>query len=563
MDAIVARTRRRMLPAGLDPDYDLAYEHFDLTHFLLQARHLMNEDEVDPLGNFLRNGPEAKASPEINFNMPAYLARYPEHAHGPERSPYLEWLKRGKAAGEIADPAPGLEKMARVLEMTPAELADHLGAVREDLQDRLRTGTLGEMFARAADVEPLIGDAWPESTHPMLPPMIRGTVDQVAAIHTCQEAAGFTRARLVMVISDPRWGGGRRAEGHIAHALSGHLEPEDIVVIYTDAGGTAPAGRFPPGVREIDFAGPSEGMLRHAAQRALVELIRSFRAEAVVTIASRLLYEAMTTYGKALAASERIFLVMFVNERVAMGNWVGLPIRYFYRYYDLVEGVVTDSDYLADWLRSRHQLAGAAAERVHVLRAPVDPEIAVVNPPEPAPSRRPQVFWAGRWDRQKRVDIVLEIARRMPDVDFRMWGETVLFRPQMGPQIPDNVRLEGRYAHISELDLSEADLWLYTSGWDGVPGQLLEVAMTGVPIVGSLVGGTGEVLGDEDSWPVSEIEDPEAYAKAIRDVLADPEEARRRSLALRKRLIEERTPAPYAEQAAALLLAHPDGRNAG
>jgi glycosyltransferase involved in cell wall biosynthesis len=255
--------------------------------------------------------------------------------------------------------------------------------------------------------------------------------------------------------------------------------------------------------------------------------------------------------------------VMFVNERVAMGNWVGLPIRYFYRYYDLVEGVVTDSDYLADWLRSRHQLAGAAAERVHVLRAPVDPEIAVVNPPEPDPSRRPQVFWAGRWDRQKRVDIVLEIARRMPDLDFRMWGETVLFRPQMGPQIPDNVRLEGRYAHISELDLSDADLWLYTSGWDGVPGQLLEVAMTGVPIVGSLVGGTGEVLGDEDSWPVSEIEDPEAYAKAIRDVLADPDEARRRSRALRERLIEERTPAPYAEQAAALLLAHRDGRDAG
>jgi glycosyltransferase involved in cell wall biosynthesis len=71
------------------------------------------------------------------------------------------------------------------------------------------------------------------------------------------------------------------------------------------------------------------------------------------------------------------------------------------------------------------------------------------------------------------------------------------------------------------------------------------------------------VLGDEDSWPVSEIEDPEAYAKAIRDVLADPDEARRRSRALRERLIEERTPAPYAEQAAALLLAHRDGRDAG
>jgi glycosyltransferase involved in cell wall biosynthesis len=61
---------------------------------------------------------------------------------------------------------------------------------------------------------------------------------------------------------------------------------------------------------------------------------------------------------------------------------------------------------------------------------------------------------------------------------------------------------------------------------------------------------------------VKEIEDPEAYAKAIRDVLAGPEEARHRSRALRERLIRERTPAPYAEQVAALFLALGDGRDA-
>ena len=165
MDAIVARTKRRMQPAGLDPDYDLAHEHFDVTHFLLQARQMLTEEEIDPLANFLGNGAEAKASPEVNFNMAAYLARYPARADGPEISPYLEWLKRGKAAGEIADPAPGLEKMASVVGMQPSELADRLAATRTDLQERLWTGTLGEMFARATEVEPLIGDVWPDE-HP-------------------------------------------------------------------------------------------------------------------------------------------------------------------------------------------------------------------------------------------------------------------------------------------------------------------------------------------------------------------------------------------------------------
>jgi glycosyltransferase involved in cell wall biosynthesis len=554
MDATVARIRRAMRPAGLDPDYDLAYQHFDVLHFLLQNRPLLSDEHLDPLEHFLRNGARAKATPEINFSVRSYLARYPERKAGPERSPYLEWLKRGKAAGEIADPAPGLEKMAPVLGMDPAELAEVLAATRTDLQQRLHTGTLGEMFARASEVEPLIGDVWSETARPTIPPVVAANiVDEVAAMHACQQAAGFARARLVVVATEARWGGGRRVEGHIAHALAQHISPRDIVVVYTDQSRPTPPGRFPAGVREIDLARETEGMDRAAAHRTLVELIRSFHADAVVNVNSRLLYETMTTYGRALASSERLFLMMFCNEQMATGNWLGIPLRFFYRCFDLVEGVFTDSDYLAGWLRDRHQLGPEQGARIHVLRAPVDRRIPVAAAPPSDPSRRPQVFWAGRWDRQKRIDIAFAVARRMPDVDFRMWGESVLTRAHAG-EAPGNVRLEGAYAHIDDLRLSDADAWLYTSGWDGVPSQLLEVGMTGIPIVGSLVGGTGEVMGNDDSWPVADFEDPEAYVRGIRDVLADPARARRRALALRERLLRERTEKAYADHVSGLLL---------
>jgi len=142
----------------------------------------------------------------------------------------------------------------------------------------------------------------------------------------------------------------------------------------------------------------------------------------------------------------------------------------------------------------------------------------------------------------------------MPEVDVRMWGEAVLTRGQMTGGVPDNVRLEGPYAHFSALPLGDADVWLYTAAWDGVPSQLLEVSMTGIPIVGSLVGGTGEVLGEDDAWPVAEVEDPDAYVTAIRAVLADPATARERATALRERMLAERTEAAYGERAADLLL---------
>ncbi|MGB0100581.1 MAG: glycosyltransferase family 4 protein [Nocardioides sp.] len=549
----MTRTRGELLPAGLDPDYDLAYGSFDLPHFMLQARHLIEADGVDPLAAFLRNGADAKASPEINFDMAAYLARHPDRVRGP-RSPYVTWLENGRT--ELADPAPGLEDMAGLLGLAPAELADLLARTRTDLEQRLLTGTLGEMLADAAEVEPLVGEVWPEIVRPLLPPLDRpGTVDQVVAIHATHEAAGFERARLVLVLGEPRWGGGRRAEGHIAHALTRtHLSARDIVVVYTDAGGAAPPGRFPEGVREVDLAAQVADLDPEAAQRVLVELIRSLGGDAVVNVNSRLLYDAMASHGPALVASERIFLMLFCNERLALGNWVGLPLRFVYRCFDLVEGVLTDSYYLADWLRERHQLGeGAGAERLHVLQAPVDGEIPVAAVPPPSPERRPQVFWAGRFDRQKRLDLVLAVATLMPDVDFRVWGEAVLQRAA-ARTAPDNLHLEGRYGHLSEVRLDEADAWLYTSAWDGVPSQLLEVGMTGVPVVGSLVGGTGEVLVPEESWPVRDLDDPAAYAAALREVLADPAAARSRARALRERLLRDRTEEEYAAHLARLLL---------
>lgn len=554
MDEIVTRTRRRMAPAGLDADYDLAHEHFDVAHFLLQARHLLLSDDVDPLRQFLRNGARASASPEISFDMAAYLARHPERAEGPESSPYVAWLRDGRAAGEIADPAPHLEEVAEVLGTDAHAVADALAALRADLQQRLRHGTLGEMLARAAEVEPLVGEAWPETTRMVVPPFTSEvTARQVSVLHAAQRAAGFARARVLLVIGLPRWGGGRRAEGHVAHALAGEVDPEDVVVVYTDSGGAAPPGRFPDGVREVDLATLVEGLPEEAAQRVLVELVRSFHAEAVVNVNSGLLYQALTTYGDTLAASERLFLVLFCNEQLAFGSWVGRPLRYAHRCFDLVEGIVTDSEHLRDALRERLQVGPGLEERLHVFRAPVDPDVPVAAVPVCAPDRRPQVFWAGRFDRQKRVDLAFEVARRMPDVTFRMWGEAVLHVGGVGTA-PPNAVLEGPYAHFSDLDLAEADAWLYTSGWDGVPSQVLEVAMTGLPLVASDVGGTGEVLGTDDAWPVADAEDPDAYVAALRDVLADPAAARRRALALREKLLRERTAEQYAEQVTRVLL---------
>ena len=551
MDAAVLRAKRRMR-IGADPDYDLVYENFDVLHYLLQSPRLLERPGLDLIDHFLRAGPDG-LSPDYNFSTTDYLQRYPEKLDGPERHPYLEWLKRGRDAGEIADPAPAIPQMARILGLEPAEVVELLAARRTDLVERLRTGELGEMVSRAAQLEPLIARAEVRFTRPRLLPFGHPpALEQIAAVHAAHEAADFRPARLLLVINRPRWGGGRRMEGHLAHALATRISPDEVVVVYTDRGGITPEGRFPAGVREIDFGGLAANLEPEDAETALVVLLRTFRADAIVNINSALLYQAMSSLGRALTASERVFLLFFCNEQIPTGAWTGWNMRYFYRHFGQVAGVMTDSHHLARALQENYHIPTSQRGRLHVLSAPVDPELPFVEESPAEADRRPQVFWAGRWDRQKRVDLFMEIARRMPDVDFRMWGEAVMNRRQR--KLPRNVTMQGRYGHISELPLHEADAWLYTSAWDGVPSQLLEVGVTGVPIVGTLVGGTGEILTAEESWPVGEYEGADEYIRALRSVLSDSVDARRRAGALRKRLLAERTTEDFAAHAAQLLL---------
>jgi glycosyltransferase involved in cell wall biosynthesis len=552
LDEAVLNAKRQMR-IGVDPDYDLVYEHFDVMHYLLQAPRLIERPRLDLVEDFLETGVERMSSPEIHFSMSAYLERHPERAQSHERSPYLEWLKRGRAAGEIADPAPAIPEMARLLELEPAEVVDLLVARRTDVVERLRTGELGEMVARAAELEPLIARAEVRYTRPRLLPFGHPpALEQISVIHAAHEAARFRRARLILVINRPRWGSGRRLEGHLAHALVPGISPDDVVVIYTDGTGTTAEGRFPDGVREIDFRGLASRLAPEDAEAALVVLLRTFRADAIVNINSATLYRAMQSFGRALSASERLFLCFLCNERTPEGAWTGWSLRYFYRLFEQVAGVITDSDFLARQLRETYRVPESHLDRMHVLRAPVDSSLPFMAESPAAPDRRPQVFWAGRWDRQKRPALLLQVARLMPDVDFRMWGESVMDRRHR--RIPPNVALEGIYGHISEIPLAEADVWLYTSGWDGVPSQLLEVAVTGIPIVGTLVGGTSDVLSEVDAWPVGETAQAEAYVDAIRAVLADPADSRRRATALRDRMLRERTVKAFADHAAEVLL---------
>jgi hypothetical protein len=254
----------------------------------------------------------------------------------------------------------GIEKLAKVLDISKEEVADHLAERRSDVTERLHHGKLGEMFAKAVEVEPLIGDLWPEVTRPRMMPIPWLVVaDQLGSLHACQEAVGFERARIALVIEDP-------ADALVVRVLAGlqaQVAAHDIVVV-TTAPGVAPSAATPSGVRRVDFADTARGVGPLMTQQVLVELLRSLCVDAIVGIGSRLFLDALTPYGRALRASERIYLGFSGMRRGPFGQEVGPAARYFYRHVELVDGVVVDAPATAVRLIEDYQLPDDVAVKI-------------------------------------------------------------------------------------------------------------------------------------------------------------------------------------------------------
>lgn len=540
-------------PKDAGADYRDVRAHFDSAHYVTKHYDMaQTSNHFDLVRHFMRAGDKEGRSPNPHFSSRAYRRRYGASLKN-ETNLFHHWLMTGRREGMIAHPLPQFEEVAAVLGMDPADCQDKLIARKNDLRARLEFGGLGEMVNKAAEIEPLISKTWRQAMQPNVQPFHQEeSAQRLVAIHALQEAAEFRRAKAVVCVDGPRWGSNRRLEGHVTHALAAEYGAENIIFIGLDREGEMPKHKYPKGVRCIDGASVTMPLKEDQRQRVVLEFLRSLRADAVFNVNSGLLWNMQSEFGPIMKNDVPVVGCFFCNDKSVYGTWGGYPATQFYRQFANMKAVCTDSHFLRDDLIRQFYVPEDQQSALHVLEAPVNPDLARA-PIEAPKNARPQLFWASRMDQQKRLDVVYEVARQMPHVDIRMWGQAVANGPDLKKDRPENVILEGAYARFDELPLDQADAWLYTSEWDGVPSILLEVAMTGLPIVGSLVGGTGEVLREGLSWPVSPCDNVQGYVDAIETILADPVDAREMARQLRDDLAQERTGAHYQKQVRAIV----------
>ena len=147
---------------------------------------------------------------------------------------------------------------------------------------------------------------------------------------------------------------------------------------------------------------------------------------------------------------------------------------------------------------------------------------------------RPVVLTVGRLMVQKGhrnlVAAVPELAARFPDLAVVIIGSGYL-HAQLADQaaalgVGDRVHLVGHRTDARML-LDAADVFVLPSRQEAMPLAAIEAMDAGLPVVATRVLGTAEVVVDGETGTLVPPEDPAALARAVGELLDDPERAQR------------------------------------
>ncbi|MFD1880314.1 glycosyltransferase [Paracoccus pacificus] len=547
---------------------------FSPAHYRRRHPDLAGVSDIDLLVHYLSVGLAKGEAPGPLFDADHYARQITQLQMQPaEEAPFIDWLRRGRALGISPTPAfdernyglvnPGLfasfehwilHGLDEQRQFTPnvtigalprihdlparrslgkvfAETASGTAALDLAAMQDFRDGGLKAATVAANAIEPLIG-----INSEMIPSFMPPWHDNLFFLYkACVERLPKGRFHNVIMVPFVKLGGSDFVAGVLAKALSDRSE--SVLVLRTEQSDWERPDWFPEGVATADLSDVLTQIDMPLRAQVLYTLLHHVEARRLFNVNSRAAYETLQRFGGQMRQFMELYTYYFCADRRPDGTEAGYAIDFFAPLQKHLDCALIDNADFAATLIRRHALDPAMAQRVQPIYSPTmhpsADEATVLAQTATADTRsRPCILWAGRFDRQKRFDLVQEIARQMPEVDFKCWGKAVLDQPPDMSQLPENMSLMGVYSSIDELPLGQSDGWLYTSGWDGLPTILIEIASRGVPIVASAVGGVPELITEQTGWPVAADATAEDYVRVIREMLAAPDQRRLRAQAL-------------------------------
>jgi glycosyltransferase involved in cell wall biosynthesis len=517
--------------------------------------------------HWLRHGVAARVVPTIRFDEDFYrannldlrtlatwgFAHFIQHGVRESRAP-SENNKFYRPRSPIA--------AARLPPLYEAWHAEDFGVVQgfagittadeERLAEVLHSTWLAERYHEMRAIEPGIG-APSDIRHYLLPPY----QDALTAVHAALRTR-LPSVRYDTVICVPwiRTGGADLVAGLLAGTLLRIRPEERVLVLRTDNPHFERTDWLPAAADCADMSDLRAGLTEAEAQKLLRVFCRGVGARRVFNVNSRLCWTALRDNQANMAATHANYAYLFCWDQTPDGTRVGYPAEFFTATAASITAFLTDTEYLKTQLIAQYQPSPKTIAKIVPLATPAQTDIrpvAIAREIADGDPLSPCVLWAGRLDRQKRFGLVREIATLMPETTFRCWGTALLDAPPDLSELPPNMVMEGTFETFDDLPLAQAGVWLFTSSWEGMPTTIIELAMRGVAIVASAVGGVPELVTLDTGWPLPPEATASDYAAALYAALEDPAGAAERAKALQARAAARHDSTAYDAALSALL----------
>lgn len=155
------------------------------------------------------------------------------------------------------------------------------------------------------------------------------------------------------------------------------------------------------------------------------------------------------------------------------------------------------------------------------------------------------------------IQAMVEVIQKSPNAKAGICGSgplqdfltSLIDRHNLG----GHVKLLGKWDEIPSL-LAAADIFVLPSRWEGLPMALLEGMMANLPVIATRVEGVEEVIVDGLQGLLVPLEDANALAKAILQLLKDPDKRASMGSAAHARVFEGYTTERMCEQYLAVIL---------
>jgi len=190
--------------------------------------------------------------------------------------------------------------------------------------------------------------------------------------------------------------------------------------------------------------------------------------------------------------------------------------------------IIVPSRYLARWAASSW---GVPEEKITVIYNAVEP-LNGIQPAEVSLQTRVKIVTVGRLVPWKQVDQIIEALARCDGVGLVIIGDG----PERGHleelvrtlDLRDRVYFAGARSKAETLSLMAAcDLFVLNSTYEGFPHVVLEAMSLGLPVVATAVGGTPEVVEDEENGLLLAPATNGALSETLLQLVSSPLERQR------------------------------------